>query len=252
MFRFLLGSIFFCFALYPQVASCGTAKKADKTVSLDELPSKKSLQFEEVERFKLDYGEDVDTTYGFQPGVNETNKLAPNAFEVKKDGTILVADPVHKKIFSLKRARDGRIILSVVDSYKYDRLPGVKHKSSKNKNVSVKKTGADTADIIFDSNTAPKTVRLKIKGPLASVRLIGVNKGGDAFVVVERFVKLGSLAVEREVLVVSSNGETRARLKIDDVPFVPPVVEFQLAPDGSLYRMIPGDESVTFVRWEVR
>jgi hypothetical protein len=251
MIRFLLGSIVCSFVLYPQVISCATSKKADNTVELDRPLPSSSSRFERVLMFEIEYGKDAETTLGFQPGGDEKEKMAPNAFEVEAEGSILVSDPVHRKNYKLKRNRDGQVTLQNVGPYSFSNLPG-KAKNNADKTVRVLKTGAETADIVFADGDPSRTVRLKIDGPLASIKLIGVRTGGEAVVLVSRFKELGSMDVEREILLVHSTGETKARLKVDGAAFAPPVVEFQLAPDGSLYRMIPGDESVTFVRWEVR
>jgi hypothetical protein len=227
------------------VIHSGTSKKADKTIALDELPHQHAKQLQMISSFDIEYGNDPETSLGFQPGGNETEKLAPNAFRVNQDGTITICDPVHKEIFLLSSEK----VLKAIEPYTFARVLEIKNES-RNLNIRTENTGADTADIIYTDS--PGTVRIQINGPLASVRVIGVTTGGYVYVLVERFIELGSLAVTREVIVLDSTGKLEARMQIDDVSSVPPVIEFQLTHDGSLYRMIPGDKSVTFIHYEVR
>jgi len=252
MHRLLQSCILTFFILCPTIIFGGTAQKANKTILLDHLPPQFSVKIEMVARFEIDYGHDPETTLGLQPGGNETNRLAPNAFEVDQNGSITIHDPVHKKVFKLEKTRSGYQSLKVVAPYVYDSVAKIKSRNRDFGRVKVESTGADTADIVFQNGESTRIVRLKIDGPLASTKIAGINGMGDLFMVIERFKKLGSLEVEKEILVLDSEGVPKTRLKLDTKAFAPPIVEFVLAPDGSLYRMIPGEESVTFVRFEVR
>ncbi len=250
--RLFFGILGFCLLLYPQVISCGTPNTADRTVQLNALSDQSLTAFEEVSRFSIPYGTDKESTLGFQPGGNETQRLAPNAFTVAEDGRITVHDPVHRKVWVSQKSGDGAISLRAEGPYQYAAVAALKDQSRKNDAVKVEKTGADTADVSYNRDGLESSVRLEFDGPLASIQISGVNKGGDAFLLIERFVEMGSLVVSREVLVLAATGEIKARLRIDDTPAAPPVVEFQLAPDGSLYQMIPNESSVIFVRFEVK
>ncbi len=97
-----------------------------------------------------------------------------------------------------------------------------------------------------------KRVQVEIGGPLASVQLVGVNAGGDAFLLFEQFRKRGQLEVDRRVVVINATGTIKAMLAISESPTVHPSREFVLGPNGAFYQMIPGTQGVTFVRWEVR
>lgn len=250
MRKFVLISAIICSIANPGSIYSGTAQKADKTILLDQVPNQLSKRIEKVSSFDIEYGNDPGASLGFQRGGKETEKLGPNAFKVNQDGTITICDPVHKKVFLLNTTKNNKTKLKAIEPYTFERVSEIQTENP-NHAVKVRDTGIDKADIIYPGSP-PKSVRIKIDGPLASVRIIGVTAGYDVFVLVERFVELGSLAVTREVIVLNASGELEARLKIDDAPFVPPAREFQLADDGSLYRMIPGDKSVTFRRYEVR
>jgi len=118
------------------------------------------------------------------------------------------------------------------------------------RSVTVRKCNAEA----FRVTAAPSgdSIQIEIGGPLASVRLLGVNATGDVFVVVERFVKRGQLAVTRQVLVLSPTGVLKARLEVLGEPTLHPERELVLGPDGALHRMVPGDKAVSFQRWEVQ
>lgn len=97
-----------------------------------------------------------------------------------------------------------------------------------------------------------RRIQVELGGPLASIRLIGVNATGDTFVLVERFRQRGRLAVDRQVVVLDSTGALKALLPVHGEPAVHPVRELVLGPGGALHRMVPGTGGVTFQRWEVR
>ncbi len=116
--------------------------------------------------------------------------------------------------------------------------------------ISVEKCNAEAGLITM----APggKQIQVELGGPLASIRLIGVNGAGDIFVIVERFVQRGRLAVNRHVLVIAATGALKAQLQVIGAPAIHPVREFVLGPRGALHRMVPGTQGVAFLRWEVR
>jgi hypothetical protein len=95
-------------------------------------------------------------------------------------------------------------------------------------------------------------IQVEVGGPLASIRLIGVNAAGDVFLIVERFRERGRLDVDRHVVVLDSTGALKALMQVHEVPAIHPVRELVLGPQGRLHRMVPGTRGVTFVQWELR
>ncbi len=129
--------------------------------------------------------------------------------------------------------------------------PEIVHRGSLSavgKPVTVRKCNAEAGLV----TRAGHTIQVEIGGPLASMRIIGVNTSDDVFMLVERFRKRGSVEVDRQVVVVDRQGRVRATRDVVGTPALALDRDFTLGADGSLHRMIPGATGVTFVRWEVR
>ncbi len=115
---------------------------------------------------------------------------------------------------------------------------------------SVHKCNAEAG--LLTMGASGKTVQVELGAPLASIRLIGMNSGGDTFLAVEQFRQRGRLDVKRLVLVLDSSGALKAKLDVADEPAILPAREFVLGPKGDLHQMVPGTQGVVFRRWEVR
>jgi hypothetical protein len=231
--------------VYPQVLSCAEARPSETAVRAQGAAHARLVQTLDV---CVPYGSD-EGSLGFVPAGDEHEALGPNAFEVRRGGEIVVADIARRKIFSVRAQRDGRTVVAVVSTLgsRQELAPGAGAGGAR-----AVKTGAETGAIVFGSGADERRVAIEAGGPLASLGVIGVDGEGRAFVLVERFRKLGRTEVDREVVIVDRLGALVAKLAIPDVPAVPMLREFFLAEDGALYRMAPGVASVRFVRFEVR
>jgi hypothetical protein len=198
----------------------------------------------ETARVELAYGE-APLAIGFEPAGNERQANGPGAFEVDARGDYIVADPVHKVLVRVA-IKSGIPIISEIGA-----LPrrGGGLTTSKSA-LRVVKVNAEAGLVTL--SPGGKQVQVEVGGPLASIRLIGVNASGDTFLIVERFVKRGQLAVDRQIVVLDSNGALKALMAVKGKPAVHPERDFVLGPRGALHRMLPGTTAVAFVRWEVR
>jgi len=199
----------------------------------------------EVSRVELAYGDSPDAI-GFEPGGNERQAIGPSAFEVDRQGDYLVADPVHHQRVRVSLVTGNPVVsgagaLSFRPSVNAD--DGVRE-------VRVTKCNAEAG--LISLGPAGRKIQVEIGAALASIRLIGVNSGGDIYLVVEQFKERRKLAVDRLVLVLDSTGELKARMPVLDRPAVHPDRDFMLGPDDVLHRMVPGTQAVRFIRWEVR
>jgi hypothetical protein len=193
---------------------------------------------------ELGYG-GAPSAIGFEPAGEERQADGPSAFEVDARGDYIVADPVHQVLVRVA-LKSGVTIVSEIGT-----LPRRGGNLTTTKSaVSVIKCNAEAGLVTL----APggKQVQVEVGGPLASMRLIGVNEAGEPFLIVERFIKRGQLAVDRQIVVLDSNGSLKALLAVKEKPAVHPERDFVLGPRGALHRMLPGTTAVAFVRWEVR
>jgi hypothetical protein len=249
MMRYLIFVVTLTLGLMPALGSCAEANKPARSIEI--VPQDTAAPATGEDRWlEAPYGDGVDEI-GFEPGGNERQTLGPAWFEVDREGGILLADPVHRKIFRLTRSPAGKPGIAAVRSLgPREGLPPAI--GTPTPVVKAIKTGAESGEIVFGEGENRERVGLELGGPLASLRLVGVCRGGDAIVAVERFRELGKLAVDREILRVSRAGEIVARIPVVGAAAAPPAREFFLAPDDTLYRMVPGTDSVVFLRWVLR
>jgi len=231
--------------LAPQALSCAEAKPADATVHQEAQAAAGLVVTLDLE---LPYGEGPDTL-GFSPPGEEREALGPNAIEVREDGTILLSDPVRRKVFAVRIDSSGSPTIEVAG-------PLAPRPAAKSGGVPTKtrtvKTSGESGEIVFSDGGAERRVAVSAGGPLASLHLVGVDRRGRAFVVLERFRVLGGTAVDREVLVVEASGGLVARAPLPEAPLVRPLTELYLTPDGVLWRVAAGAGSVRVERFEVK
>jgi hypothetical protein len=248
MMRYLGLIGFLVASLSPSLASCAEAKRPETTIVLAQPAQSPTLAAKHW--LEVPYGE-TDTEIGFQAGGNEQQPLGPTWFEVDNSGGILVADPVHRKLFHIARGNSGAPVLKVSRPLgpRESLPPQGNHPGTA---IEVIKTGAESGEVVFGEQGNARHVGIEIGGPLATLRLVGVTERGDAVVVLEKFRELGKLAVDREIIAINPEGKILTRYPLDDqLVAAPPEIEFFVAPDGYLYRMIPGKESVVFTRREL-
>jgi len=231
--------------LFPQAISCAEARPADATVERD-APAAAMLAT--TLALEIPYG-DGPEALGFDPPGDGHEALGPNAIEVRDDGTILISDPVRRRIFAVRVDASGRPSITVagpIDPRPVARRSGVPTETS------TAMTSGEAGEIVFAEGGVERRVAVPAGGPMASLRLVGVDRLGRAFVVVERFVELGRTAVLREVIVIEPTGALVARADLPAAPLVHPLTELYLTPGGALYRLAAGAESVRIERLEVR
>lgn len=231
--------------LAPQALSCAEARPPDATVQSQSPAAARLVTTLELE---LPYG-DGPGTLGFSPPGAEHEALGPNAIAVREDGAILLSDPVRRKVFAVGIDAAGHPTIAVVGP-----LPPrpVAHSGGVPTRTRTVKTSGEDGEIVFADSGAERRVGVSAGGPLASLHLVGVDRRGRAFVVLERFRQLGGTAVDRELLVVEPGGALVARAPLPAAPLVHPLTELYLAPDGALWRLAAGAVSVRVERLEVR
>lgn len=240
-----IASILAAGCLVPHALSAAEARPADVAVPPGAPAASRLVTALELE---LPYAEGEEGL-GFVPAGSEHPAFGANAIAVSGDGTILLSDPVRNKLFAVRVDASGRPAISVAGT-----LPPrpVARSGGVPTGTRAVKTSGEGGEIVFVDGGIETRVGLSAGGPLASLRLVGVDRLGRAFVVMERFCELGRTAVDRELLVVERSGALVARAALPAPPLVPPLTELYLTPDGALYLLAAGAESVRVVRLEVR
>jgi hypothetical protein len=209
----------------------------------------------EKSRLELPYGE-----IGFRPAGLESQAVGPHAFEVDANGFYLVADPVNRRLVRVSPDSGavsviGRLPLPVSDlALDGDEITYLRNQRGDEvvpvagSPVRVRKCSAEAGLITLGSGSE---IKLKTGRALASIRLIGTNAAGDAYLIIETFRQRKRLEVDRQIVVLDPAGVLKARLWVVGLPVVHPAREFVLGPGGTLHRMIPGAEGLALVRWEM-
>ena len=231
--------------LFPQALSCAEARPPDATVREDVGATAGFVTALELE---LKYGDGAQTL-GFVPAGDDHPALGPNAIEVRDDGTILLSDPVRRTVFAVRVDASGQTSVTVAGPL--GPRPAARSGGVPTDTHTVKTSG-ESGEIVFVDGGTERRVAVSAGGPLASLHLVGVDRRGRAFVVVERFRELGDTMVDRELLVVERSGALVARTALPEPPLVSPLTELYLTPDGALYLLAAGADSVRVVRLEVR
>ncbi len=231
-------------ALAPQALSCAESRPADITVHEDAPATARLVTTLELE---LTYGEGPGTL-GFSPPGAEHEALGPNAIEVREDGTILLSDPVRRSVFAVRVDASGHPAIEVAGPLPPRPVADSGGVPTKTRTV---KTSGESGEVVFTDGGVERRVAVSAGGPLASLHLVGVDSRGRAFVVLERFRVLGGTAVDRELLVVETSGALVARGPLPEAPLVRPLTELYLTPDGVLWRLASGADSVHVERLEV-
>lgn len=234
----------FTVVLVPQVISCAEARPVDATVGTEGEPLSKLVSTSQI---KLKYG-DSDQAPGFRPAGEDLQAMGPNNFEVKEDGTIMMSDPVKRRLLAIRPVPSGPPLVRRDGPLPPRQLP---NRGGVPTQTHTELRSAQEGVIVFADGATQDRVSVPAGGPIAALRLVGVDCHGRAFVVLERFVELGKLEVEREVLVVTSDGDLLARRTLPEPPLVSPITELYLTPEGDLYRLAAGAESVVIERLEV-
>ncbi len=233
-------------SLFPFSILCGTPIVPGERV-IHPHDATIAKQLKETDRIAVVYGE---SSIGYRRGYGEMQAQGPSAFEVGPDGVILVADKVNRRFVRVEpMASHGAKIRT---EGALDRShPMLSRSKMAEQDTRVRKLGAETGAVDFGRRPEDR-VRIELGRPLASLRLVGVDGDGRAFVLVEQYRQLGKIAVDRWIMIVSNQGEVVAKRKMEGVSAVPVVREFFVTASGALYRMLPASDRVVFFRFEVK
>jgi hypothetical protein len=232
-------------AAMPQVLSCAESRPPDAAIRLPEPAPAALVATREIE---IPYGAD-GTAPGYSPGGNEREPLGPIAIEVLADGTIRITDSLRRSVFDVRVDSGDRTAIAVAGPM--PRRPEARSGGVPTDARAVK-TSAEEGEIVFAEGGGERRVAIRAGGPLAAIRLVGVDRAGRAFALLERYRELGKPAVDREIVVLDRAGALIASAALPGVAAVPPLVELYLTPDGALYRLAADADAARVTVYEVR
>lgn len=107
-------------------------------------------------------------------------------------------------------------------------------------------------ELIVESNLKAFSDRITINFPsnLACADLIGIDKAGNIFLIVEKYISEIPLKIEREVYTLSKGGEILSQLILPNIKYLYTIKDLQIDADGNLYHLITLKEKAQIVKWK--
>ena len=84
---------------------------------------------------------------------------------------------------------------------------------------------------------------------LACADLIGIDRFGNMFVVIEKYKSKSSFGVNREVLTISKNGNILSQLLLPTIKYLYTLKDLQIDSEGNLYHLLSYSDKVEIVKW---
>ncbi|MCE1189816.1 MAG: T9SS type A sorting domain-containing protein [Ignavibacteria bacterium] len=92
-------------------------------------------------------------------------------------------------------------------------------------------------------------IKVNFPGNLAAADLIGIDKNGNTFILVETYVQEIPLIIERMVYTFDSQGVQKSRLALPDVKYLFTVRDLFIDEQGNLFHLYSDKTGVTIFRW---
>jgi hypothetical protein len=114
-------------------------------------------------------------------------------------------------------------------------------------NISIKdnsllKVSADIASV-------NKSLEVNIPGGLAYADLIGIDKNGSYYFLIESYITQIPLKVKRQVYTISQDGNILSVLEIPSIKYFYTVRDFQIDADGNLYHLLSEKDKLSIIKW---
>nr|MDA3861007.1 T9SS type A sorting domain-containing protein [Melioribacteraceae bacterium] len=106
--------------------------------------------------------------------------------------------------------------------------------------------------LIITSNLAELKDEIVFEFPrnLACADLIGIDKSGNIYVVIETYLSEIPLKVEREVYTISPSGNILTRLLLPNIKYLYTLKDLQIDEDGNLYHLLSYTDKAVIVKWD--
>lgn len=107
----------------------------------------------------------------------------------------------------------------------------------------------NTLTVRFALDGFRRDFTLKLPSTLAFADLIGVDRTGNSFLLLETYLSEIPLAVQREVYTLSPSGTILSILEIPSVKYCSTLRDFQIDAAGNLYHLMTERESFSVLKW---
>lgn len=102
----------------------------------------------------------------------------------------------------------------------------------------------------FSLKNVKDRITLSFPSNLACADLVGIDKAGNYFILVEKYISEIPLNIEREVYTVSKDGEILSQLVLPNIKYLYTIKDLQIDEDGNLYHLITLKEKAQIVKWK--
>ncbi len=121
--------------------------------------------------------------------------------------------------------------------------------SKQNFRAEINRVNSSLLNIIVKREGTTKNFNFNFKGDLAYGGLIGIDKSGNYFITVEKFLSQVPLKIRREIWVLSPTGEILSKLLIPTIKYLTFDNEFTINAEGELFHLITEKNGLTLVEW---
>ena len=120
---------------------------------------------------------------------------------------------------------------------------------SNGENISLTVESKNNLKITSNLQNLNNNIELNFSSNLACADIIGIDKAGDVFVIVETFISEIPLNVRREVYTLSNEGSVLSILEIPSIKYIYTIKDFQIDEEGNLYHLICDKEKVSVLKY---
>jgi Secretion system C-terminal sorting domain len=92
-------------------------------------------------------------------------------------------------------------------------------------------------------------IRLSFPEDLGYADLIGIDRAGNSYLLIERYISEIPLKVKREIYTIGPDADVRSILEIPSVKYCTTERDFQIDAEGNLYHLYTDRESMIILRW---
>ena len=122
--------------------------------------------------------------------------------------------------------------------------------SSSGERISVMAANRYDLTVAFERRKFQKNIILAFPQDLAYADLIGIDRTGNSFLLLERYRSEIPLVVQRYIYTISPSSEVLSILSVPLIKYCTTVKEFQIDSSGALYHMLTTSTGVKIIRWD--
>ena len=160
------------------------------------------------------------------------------------------AKPVIENIFSASEINDKILIRkNYFNGFSAMRDKGGEISGKNGENITVAVPNRNKLIITSNIEGIKRKITFNFSANLACADLIGIDKNGNLFILVEKYLSDIPLKIERNVYTVAKNGELLSRLLLPDIKYLYTLKDLQIDSDGNLYNLLTYNDKAVIIKW---